>query len=166
MENILEKISSLVKDCGKIMLNADRDRLNTLEKGGHANFVTDYDKALEKKLKIGLSQIFPQAGFVGEESGKSSYGDYFFIVDPIDGTTNFIRDYKCSCISLALLQADCVEAGVIYNPYLDELYTAQRGGGAYLNGHRIQVSDRDLSEGIIIFGTSPYRRDLDKKAWR
>lgn len=163
-KKLLNQITSLMKDCGKMILDADREALNTQEKGGHANFVTDYDKAVEEKLREGLKEILPEAAFIGEESDNRKDGEYTFIVDPIDGTTNFIRDYKCSAISIALQHKGKTQLGLVYNPYLDELFTAVRGEGAKLNGWPIHVSNIDLPKAIIIFGTAPYCKDLHQKS--
>ena len=156
-----------MRECGGIMLKAHRDPSMVTAKEGHANFVTTYDKAIQEKLKKGLTDILPDSLFVGEEEvihPDISKG-YVFIVDPIDGTTNFIRDYKQSCISVALLKDGSQQMGLVYNPYLDEMFTAVKGGGAYLNGTKIMVSNLVLGEGIVIFGTSPYYSELNRKSF-
>ena len=104
-----------------------------------------------------LGKAFPDAQFIGEEGENDFSTDGLrFIIDPIDGTTNFMQDYRCSCISVALCNDNDVVAGVVYNPYTDELFSAEKGKGAYLNGDRISVSERPLSDGLALFGTSPY----------
>ena len=98
-----------------------------------------------------------KAEFIGEESENNfSFKGLRFIIDPIDGTTNFMQDYHCSCISVALCEKDDVIKAVVYNPYTGELFSAEKGKGAYLNGERIRVSERPLSDGLALFGTSPY----------
>ena len=105
--------------------------------------------------------------FVGEEEDvhASVKDGYAFIVDPIDGTTNFIKDYHASAISVGLTKDGERYMGVVYNPYLDEMFTAVRGQGAFLNGRPIQVSNQPLENGIVIFGTAPYYEDLAKKSF-
>ena len=88
-----------------------------------------------------------------------------FIVDPIDGTTNFIKDYHASAISIALLDEGQVVIGVVYNPYLDEMFWAERGMGAFCNGERIHVSDQPLENGLVLFGASPYDKQLWKRSF-
>ena len=88
-----------------------------------------------------------------------------FIVDPIDGTTNFIKDYHVSAISVGLINDGRSYIGVVYNPYLDEMFTAERGKGAFLNGKPIHVSRNPLSEGIVLFGTAPYYEELSRKSF-
>ncbi|MCR5279207.1 MAG: inositol monophosphatase [Lachnospiraceae bacterium] len=167
MENLKTEIEKLMRECGDIMLNARRDPSMVTAKEGHANFVTTYDKAIQEILKKGLLKLLPGSAFVGEEEDihpRINEG-YAFIVDPIDGTTNFIRDYKQSCISVALLEDGAQKMGFVYNPYLDEMFYAVKGGGAYLNGAKIEVSGLPVEEGIVIFGTSPYYRELNRKSF-
>lgn len=87
-------------------------------------------------------------------------------MDPIDGTTNFIKDYHVSAISAGLAKDGEKYIGVVYNPYLDEMFTAERGKGAFLNGRPIHVSRNPLSEGIVLFGTAPYYEELSKKSFQ
>ena len=162
MDQIVYKIEEAVRECAQIMLGAQRTREMIDEKSGHANFVTTYDKAVQEALREKLLTIVPDATFVGEEDDVHSSiqkGDAF-IVDPIDGTTNFIRDYHCSAISVGMTRDGESYIGVIYNPYLDEMFSAQAGCGAYLNGKPIHVSREDLSGSIILFGSSPYYPEL------
>ncbi len=167
MDNIIKQIIDTVKQCGQLILNAERSTMEIDSKEGPANFVTEYDKKVQQVLEKELKQIVPDARFIGEEentdtaSGKGKY----FIVDPIDGTTNFIKDYHMSCISVALLEDGEVKIGVIYNPYLDEMFWAVKGKGAYCNDKRIHVSEQPLSNGLVLFGTSPYNKELHKKSF-
>lgn len=162
-----ESMFRLIKECGEIIKNPNRNDINIQEKAGAANFVTSYDLLVQNKLRDGLQLLFPNAKFIGEEGQQETYtekGEYF-IVDPIDGTTNFIKDYQMSCISVAYVVDGDVDFAVIYNPYLDELFWANRGEGAYCNDKKIHVSKHDLSNGIVLFGTSPYDMDLAKKSF-
>ena len=160
-DTLIAQIGALVKECGAILLTADRAKMQIDEKGGSANFVTEYDKKAQDFLFAGLSEILPEAHFIGEEGeqDRSIPDGFCFIVDPIDGTTNFIKDYHMSSISVGLLKDGKAYLGVIYNPYLDELYWAKRGEGAFCNGEPIRVSSRPLSQGIVLFGTAPYNKD-------
>lgn len=161
------KILELIRDCGEIIKNANRDNISIDEKSGRANFVTSYDKMVQDELKSGLSRIIPEAVFVGEEgeAAKAGLTGKCFIVDPIDGTTNFIKDYHTSCISVGLLDNGDVVFGAVYNPYLDEMFYAVKGEGAYCNGKAIHVSSEPLSNGIVLFGSSPYNEELSKKSF-
>ncbi len=154
---MIGKITETVKEAGKIILSAHNQESSITAKEGKKNFVTKYDVAVQEFLFEELGKAFPEAEFIGEESENNfSSNSLRFIIDPIDGTTNFMQDYRCSCISVALCKENDVIAGVVYNPYTDEIFSAEKGKGAYLNGDRITVSKRPLSEGLALFGTSPY----------
>ncbi len=170
MDKMSEEIMEVVKDCGLFILNADRRKSHIVSKEGHANFVTEYDKKVQNMLKTELLRLLPGSVFIGEEetpgtSNTIPENGYAFIVDPIDGTTNFIKDYKASCISVALIKNGKQYIGIVYNPYLDEMFYAKEGEGAYLNGVRIHVSDKTLAEGLVAFGTSPYYDGLRDKTF-
>ncbi|MGN0322072.1 MAG: inositol monophosphatase family protein [Oliverpabstia sp.] len=167
MNNLLNRIADVVRECSKIMIDAARCEIIVDNKCGHANFVTTHDKQIQRELKQKLLQILPEAVFVGEEDelhASVEYG-YAFIVDPIDGTTNFIKDYHASAISVGLTKDGELYMGVVYNPYLDEMFLAERGKGAYLNGRSIRVSDQPLENGIVLFGTAPYYEELNRKSF-
>lgn len=154
---MLEKIITIVKDAGEIILSAHNQESAVTAKEGKKNFVTKYDVAVQEFLFAELGKAFPDAEFVGEEGDNNlSSKALRFIIDPIDGTTNFMQDYRCSCISVALCKENDLIAGVVYNPYSNEIFSAEKGKGAYLNGKKIEVSDRPLSDGLALFGTSPY----------
>lgn len=154
---MLKKITEIVKKAGKIVLSAHNQENTITAKEGKKNFVTKYDVAVQEFLFKELGKAFSDAQFIGEEGENDFSTDGLrFIIDPIDGTTNFMQDYRCSCISVALCNGNDVVAGVVYNPYTDELFSAEKGKGAYLNGDRISVSERPLSDGLALFGTSPY----------
>lgn len=157
----------IAKSAGEIILNADREQLDINSKQGSANFVTKYDVLVEEYLKENLLKAVPDAIFIGEEGDESFSSDLnkAFIVDPIDGTTNFIKDYHMSCISIAYLQKGEVIISVIYNPFLDEMFCAERGKGAFCNGARIHVSKYPLENGLVLFGSCPYHKELWKKSF-
>ena len=165
LKEVVNKICSLVRECGKVMLNADREKMAIDIKSGDADLVTEYDKGIQEQLKVGLKSILPEAKFIGEEGSNDELTDegYAFIVDPIDGTTNFVKDYHMSAISVALLSGKDVVAGVVYNPYLDETFYAIKGEGAFCNGKRISVSSQPIDKALVIFGSSPYDKSLFPK---
>jgi len=145
-------------DCGQLMKTADRSQVRIDGKEGHANFVTNYDKMIQRELKTRLLKIYPEAVFVGEEDEEQASIDsgMALIVDPIDGTTNFMKDYRTSCISVGITIDGELEGGIIYQPYTNEMFTAQKGKGAFCNGERISVSDSTLDDALVVFGTAPY----------
>ncbi len=165
LTDLINEISSLVKECGKVILSADREKMAIDIKSGVADLVTEYDKNIQEQLEIGLKKILPEAKFIGEEGSKDELTEdgYSFVVDPIDGTTNFVKDYHTSAISVALLKGKEVVAGIVYNPYLDETFSAIKGQGAFLNGKKISVSSQPLGNSLILFGSSPYDKNLFKE---
>lgn len=164
---IIDGICEKLRECGQVLINADRSEAYVDAKAGHGNFVTKYDKMVQKILEKNLPEILPEAVFVGEEEDVHSSIEkgLAFIVDPIDGTTNFIRDYHMSCISVGISKDGEPYMGVIFNPYLDEMFTAVKGQGAYLNGRRIHVTNNETEDALVIFGTSPYYAELSKKSF-
>ena len=161
MDSFISEIEKEVRICGQRMREA-RCGEGDIGVKGKADFVTKYDRMNQEYLAERLPRLLPGSVFVGEEEDiHASIAEGFaFIVDPIDGTTNFIRDYQASALSVGVTKDGAPYAGVVYNPYLDEMFTAQIGKGAYLNGQPIHVSDRDLGNSIVVFGTALYYRDL------
>lgn len=160
---MLEKIIAIVREAGEIVLSATDIASKTTEKSGAADLVTKYDVAVENFLREKLTALLPDALFYGEESEKC--GDpttgWVFIVDPIDGTTNFVRGLNQSAVSVALYKDGVPEYAVVLDPVKNELFSAQRGKGAYLNGAPIHVSDRPLEKGIFGMGTAIYNREFE-----
>ena len=132
---------------------------------GPANFVTAADRRAEEILRAELLKARPGYCFLGEEGGLQEGTDrtHTWIVDPLDGTTNFLHGIPHFCISIALQREDKIVAGVIYNPITDELYTAERGKGAFLNDRRLRVAARKrLADSVIACGLPHLGRgDLD-----
>ena len=158
---MLKQITDIVKEAAQIVLAARDIPSQTHEKTSAADLVTEYDLAVERFLKEKLPPLVPGSVFFGEaeaENADPSRG-WAFIVDPIDGTTNFVRDLRQSAISVALARDGAVEYGVVYDLYKDELFSARRGGGAFLNGSPIHVSTRPLSQGVFGMGTAIYKRE-------
>ena len=164
---LLAKIEEITKDAGKIMLSATNITDAQHEKSGDYNLVTEYDVKVQRYLFEKLAAVLPEANFIGEEENLEqdvnvSTG-YHFVIDPIDGTTNFIHGYQHSSISVALIKDGQIFIGVVYNPYSGELFSAKKGAGAYLNGKAIHTSIANIRETLVAFGTCPYYRELYSK---
>ena len=169
--NLTKILIPIIKDAAKIMLSAqDADAENSISnKSGDANFVTYYDKATQDYLIEKITEAIPAATFVAEEK-ENDYsilmGEFVFVIDPIDGTTNFIHGFCHSSISVACVSRGKTVFGAVYNPYRDEMFYAELGSGAYLNGKKISVSKREMREAIFSFGSSPYYKDeLGRKSF-
>ena len=132
---------------------------------GPGDLVTDADTASEELIVARIRKAFPNATILAEESGLSERAqDETFVVDPIDGTTNFAHGYPMFCVSIAYQRNGATEAGAIYAPALGELFLARRGNGATLNGKKIRVSSTsDLAAALLCTGFSPttYARNAD-----
>lgn len=163
---MLNRIIEAVKKAGEIYKSAGDD-LGIESKGSAVNLVTEFDKKIQDFLISELSKIIPGCSFLGEEGdGCKELSDGFcFIIDPIDGTTNFIKGYQHSAISVGLAKDRELIAGVVLDPDLDNIYYAESGKGAYLNGKRIHVSDCDLEHSLVLFGTCPYEHELAHKTF-
>ncbi|MGI6214589.1 MAG: inositol monophosphatase family protein [Christensenellales bacterium] len=150
-----KQLVNIIRKAGEIVLNENDP--DVFIKQGHANFVTQTDINVQRFLKEQLLQYMPQADFFAEEQENNSLSDGLcFMVDPIDGTANFMRGRNFSCISVALLKDRMPVLALVYNPFADELFTAEQGKGAQLNGKSIKASNVGLKNAIINFGTSPY----------
>ena len=168
-KELLAGMEAAARAAGRIMLEAGDIRANTMEKEGHANFVTTYDKRVQAYLSGALGELLPEAKFIGEEDGAGTFTDedrrgYAFCVDPIDGTTNFVTGFRPSVTSIALLRDGAPYLGVVYNPYHDLMFTAARGEGAYCNGEGLRSSDEPLSSSLVMFGTAAYNPERGR--WR
>ena len=157
-------VFAAMRECGKLM-RAAHDMETTdgaiTDKAGSANFVTVYDLKVQEKLIWALAELFPTAGFFAEEKENPPElleQGLCFIIDPIDGTTNFIHGLHCSAISVALYEKKQPLFGAVYDPYMDEMFWAVRGQGAFLNDRPIRVAYRPLEKALVAFGSSPYNR--------
>ena len=155
------QIMDAARDAGRIIRSAHPGKEQVMTKEGKSNFVTAYDDAVQEKLIGLLQEILPEAHFVGEEEGKEDFlsgyakGDTF-VIDPIDGTLNFMRHYEVSTTSIALLRDGEPYIGVIYDPFSDQMFWAEKGKGAYENGERLYTSNDDLEASLVNMGTAPY----------
>ena len=134
----LEAAREAALKAGEMLLK--RHSFHIEQKAAH-DYVTDMDRASERMIVEHLRARFPEDGFFGEEYGVTERGDGMWVIDPIDGTTNFIKNIPLYTISIAYMAGGVPEAGVVYAPALNEMFTAVRGGGAFLNGRPIHVSE-------------------------
>lgn len=161
-ETLLPGIAALAREAGAIMRGAAADK-SVEQKSGRRDLVTRYDREIQRFLEDGLLALLPGAGFLGEEElGEEvrAEREWLFIVDPIDGTTNFVKDWGHSCASIALARRGEIVLGAIYDPYKDELFTAVKGGGAFRNGAPIHVTPEPPEDSLFLMGASPYYRNL------
>jgi len=167
MHPMLNTAVKAARKAGAIISRAssDLDRLTVRSKRKN-DFVSEVDHAAEEVIIRALREAYPSHGFIAEESGDSSQGaEYVWIIDPLDGTTNFLHGFPQYCVSIALRHKGVLQQGVIFDPTRNELFTATRGAGAYLNDRRIRVSATDEVDGALFSTGFPFRELADFPAY-
>ena len=154
------EVLALVSSTKNLILS-EQEKAEVTVKGA-ADYVTNVDVAVQEFLKRELAERFPDVRMLAEEQVNTGFvkeGKYW-ILDPIDGTTNLIHDMKLSAVALGYYENGEITFGAVYNPFMDELFHASLGGGAWLNGKRITVAhDRELKDAVIAFGPCPYEKE-------
>jgi myo-inositol-1(or 4)-monophosphatase len=160
MTQYLPEVEAIAREAGALLMGYFASHV-TIEYKGDVDLVTEADRASEKMIVERLRSRWPEHGIVGEEGARSAPGaDYRWYVDPLDGTTNFAHGYPVFCVSIGLVRKDeQLEVGVLYDPTRDEMFSAQRGQGATLNGKAIHVSQtKKLAESILGTGFPSHKR--------
>ena len=166
MLNIIQQkqVTDLVKQTKSLIYREMAEEKVTVK--GAADYVTNVDFAVQEFLKSRLSEAFPHIAMIAEEKENRNLSpdNSYWILDPIDGTTNLIRDYHMSAVALGLYEKGEITFGVVYNPFTEELFHAVKGGGAFLNGERIHVSGlMEFRDAVVSFGSSPYEKERAKE---
>ncbi|TXC82178.1 inositol monophosphatase [Luteibaculum oceani] len=157
LHTLLGKVEFVAQKAGELIEDAAINRDFLIESKSFNNLVTEVDKKTEERLVSQLGKLLPEAGFIAEEESVAKQSaDYQWIIDPIDGTTNFVHGLPLYCISIALAFKSEIILGVIYNPINKELFSAYKGGGAYLNNRPIQVSKAEKMEHSLFATGFPY----------
>ena len=121
------------------------------------DLVSEVDRAAEEAIIETLRSAYPEHAILAEESGATGDSEYVWIIDPLDGTTNFLHGFPVYCVSIALAHKGVVQHGVVYDPTRNDLFTASRGGGAFLNERRIRVGRRDRLIDCLLATGFPFR---------
>ncbi|QDX79848.1 inositol monophosphatase [Denitratisoma sp. DHT3] len=158
MHPILNIAVKAARRAGQIINRASLD-LDQIKVGvkQQNDFVTEVDRAAEAAIIDIIREAYPEHGILAEESGATGDSEYQWIIDPLDGTTNFIHGFPQYAVSIALAQRGMVIHGVVFDPSRNELFTASKGAGAYLNEKRIRVSRRAKLEEALLGTGFPYR---------
>jgi len=153
MHRYREFIEATAREAGALLRERIDDR-HTVQYKGEINLVTEADHLSEALIVERIRGSFPDHGILAEESPETANGSGFrWIIDPLDGTTNYAHGYPVFCVSLALEAEGTIRLGAVYNPMLDELFTAEKGAGALLNGRRLKVSrTAELSRSLLATG--------------
>ncbi len=151
-------------EAGKLLKN--RDGAESITVKGNADYVTEVDKRVQKFISGELKKLWPEIQFLGEEKDNTDVdmAGSVWVLDPVDGTTNLIHDYKRSTISLALLENWKTKLGIVYQPFTEEFYYAEAGKGAFLGGKQLHVSRaQSMEECMFSIGTAPYCKEKQGK---
>jgi myo-inositol-1(or 4)-monophosphatase len=155
---ILEKVKNLAESTGTFILKeAERFRIDDAASKGLNDFVSYVDLGSEKILVNGLNKILPEAGFIAEEGTVENTGEeYSWVIDPLDGTTNFMHGLPAYSISIALVKGDEIILGLVYSIKNNEMFYAARNKGAWLNGRQIYVSDTSRVKDMLVGTGFPF----------
>src|SRR3954468_2934183 len=159
MHPMLNTAVKAARKAGALITRAsfDVDKL-TIRSKQKNDFVSEVDHAAEDAIISVLREAYPDHGFLGEESGyHDKQAEYLWIIDPLDGTTNFLHGLPQYCVSIALMHKGVGSQAVVFDPNRNELFTATKGAGAYLNDRRIRVSKADRLENALIGTGFPFR---------
>ena len=158
MHPMLNTAVKAARRAGNIINRATRnlDVLAVREKAAN-DFVSEVDREAEHAIISTLHEAYPGHAILAEESGASGASEYQWVIDPLDGTTNFLHGFPQYCVSIALAHRGTVTQGVIYDPVRNDLFTASRGRGAYLNDRRIRVSKRQHLRDCLVGTGFPFR---------
>ena len=160
---MLSEVIDIVRQASALMSSGN---FKIMQKDGFANLVTSSDFAVQHFLTEKLSALLPGSGFLCEEEDagivNKSSNDYVWIIDPIDGTANYSRGMADCCISVALSKGGILQLGVVYSPARGQLFSAEKGRGAFCNGERIHVSSRPYEDSIFCTAMCAYYKEFAK----
>jgi myo-inositol-1(or 4)-monophosphatase len=161
MQNpVVNVMVKAARQAGTVMLRhmGKLESLSVVEKG-RQDYTSEVDAAAEKEIIRELRKAYPDVAILAEESGAMGKGRHTFVIDPLDGTSNYLRGLPHFCVSIALVENGEPTAGVIFDPLRNELFTASKGGGAVLNDKKIRVAERkDLAGALLVTGFPPRER--------
>jgi myo-inositol-1(or 4)-monophosphatase len=146
------------RSAGEIILrSADKASHLAVDSKGKNDFATEIDRLAEKEIISIIKAAYTEHSILAEESGEHAGNDFVWVIDPLDGTTNFIHGFPQYAVSIALKYKNRIEIGVVYDPLREELFTAKRGGGAMLNNRRLRVTGLTSMKGALIGTGFPFK---------
>lgn len=151
---MIDKVVQIAKEAGEIAREGFGKNFLIETKGSLTNLVTEYDKKCEETIISFIRKEFPSHSILAEESGKHEHSsEYIWIIDPIDGTTNFAHGLPIFSVSIAVQQKEEIICGVVYDVMRDAMYSSAKGGGAFCNGRKLSVSENDdLRKSVLVTG--------------
>jgi myo-inositol-1(or 4)-monophosphatase len=160
MHPLLNIAIGAARRAGEVIVRSlDRVGTLTVSEKNRNDFVSEVDRAAEQVLIAAIRKAYPSHGFLAEESGAAAGDDYTWVIDPLDGTTNFLHGFPQFAVSVACRHRGRAEVGVVLDPLRGELFTAERGAGTQLDGRRLRVSQRAGLEGALIGTGFPFREN-------
>jgi myo-inositol-1(or 4)-monophosphatase len=166
MQPMLNIAIRAARSAGDLILRAS-DNVGQLriDQKGKNDFASEVDRAAEREIINIIRTAYPDHAILAEESGQHKGNDFVWVIDPLDGTTNFLHGFPQYAVSIALKYKGRLEVAVIYDPLRDELFTAKRGGGAMLNSRRLRVTNQLSMKGALIGTGFPFKTDLHLDAY-
>jgi myo-inositol-1(or 4)-monophosphatase len=154
------------RSAGDIILrSADKVGSLHVDQKGRNDYASEIDRAAEREIISIIKTAYPDHAILAEESGEQAGNESVWIIDPLDGTTNFLHGFPQYAVSIALKVKGKLEVGVIYDPLRDELFTAKRGGGAMLNNRRLRVTKQNTLKGALLGTGFPFKTDTHLNAY-
>ena len=161
MHALLNIAVRAARNAGEVIIRSlNRLESLTITSKGRNDFVSEVDHAAEQEIIKVIHKHYPNHAILAEESGRSGENDTVWIIDPLDGTTNFLHGFPTFCVSIACQHKGRLEHGVVYDPISQEIFTATRGAGAHLDNRRIRVSKQRTLEGALLSTGFPYRANM------
>jgi myo-inositol-1(or 4)-monophosphatase len=166
MQPMLNIAIRAARSAGDLILRSSDNigQLNIDQKGKN-DYASEVDRAAEREIINIIRTAYPDHAILAEESGLHQGNDFVWVIDPLDGTTNFLHGFPQYAVSIALKYRGKLEVAVIYDPLRDELFTAKRGGGAMLNSRRLRVTNQTSMKGALIGTGFPFKTDLHLDAY-
>ncbi|MEQ1544272.1 inositol monophosphatase family protein [Methyloglobulus sp.] len=166
MQPMLNIAIRAARSAGDLILRSSDNigQLNIDQKGKN-DYASEVDRAAEREIINIIRTAYPDHAILAEESGLHQGNDFVWVIDPLDGTTNFLHGFPQYAVSIALKYRGRLEVAVIYDPLRDELFTAKRGGGAMLNSRRLRVTNQTSMKGALVGTGFPFKTDLHLDAY-
>ncbi|HET8691429.1 MAG TPA: inositol monophosphatase family protein [Steroidobacteraceae bacterium] len=160
MHPLLNIAVGAARRAGEVIVRSlDRVGALVVSEKGRNDFVSEVDRAAEQAVIAAIRKAYPSHGFLAEESGATAGDEYTWVIDPLDGTTNFLHGFPQFAVAVACRHRGRAEVGVVLDPLRNELFTAERGAGAQLDGRRVRVSQRAGLDGALVGTGFPYREN-------
>jgi len=166
MHPMLNTAIRAARSAGELILRSS-DTIGQLriDQKGKNDYASEVDRAAEREIITIIKTAYPDHAILAEESGVHAGNDYVWVIDPLDGTTNFLHGFPHYAVSIALKNKGKLEVGVVYDPLRDELFSAERGGGAMLNNRRLRVTQQTSLKGALLGTGFPFKTDLHLDAY-